>query len=75
MVAVALGPGVASACDVCYGAADSPWLDGSRAAVWLLLGVTVAVQAAFAGFFLYLRSRMKVAAARAHPLVAGEGAA
>ena len=71
----ALGPGLASACDVCYGAADSPWIDATRASVWLLLAVTVSVQAAFAAFFLCLRSRMKAAAAqRAAGLVEGEGA-
>ena len=45
------------ACEICYGKADSPWLDASRASVWLLLGVTAAVQVAFAAFFLNLRSR------------------
>ena len=60
----ALGPGAAAACDVCYGNSDSPWIDASRASVWLLLGITVAVQVAFAAFFLQLRSRMKGFAAR-----------
>ncbi len=55
----ALGPGVAVACDVCYGNSDSPWIDASRASVFLLLGITVAVQVAFAAFFLQLRRRMK----------------
>ncbi len=52
------------ACEVCYGKADSPWIDASRASVWLLLGVIVAVQVAFAAFFLNLRSR-GIAARRA----------
>ena len=55
----ALGPGAAAACDVCYGNSDSPWIDASRASVWLLLGITVALQIAFAAFFLQLRNRMK----------------
>ncbi len=72
---VILAPGLASACEVCYGAADSPWIDATRASVWLLLAVTASVQAAFAAFFLCLRSRMKAAAARsAAALVEEEGA-
>lgn len=75
LAVVILGPGQASACEVCYGAADSPWIDATRASVWLLLAVTVSVQAAFATFFLCLRRRMKAAAARsAAALVEGKGA-
>ncbi len=74
ILVVALGPGLASACEVCYGAADSPWLDANRWSVYLLLGVTASVQVAFAAFFLRLRSRMKVIAA-ADLAAAGKGAA
>ena len=70
ILVMALGPGMASACEVCYGAADSPWIDASRAAVGLLLAVTVVVLASFATFFVYLRNR-----ARAHLLVEEEGSA
>ena len=34
-------------------------IDGTKLGIFLLLGVTLAVQGAFAGFFLYLRRRAK----------------
>ena len=50
------------ACAACFGAgADSPLVDGARSGVWLLLGVTVAVQGGFAAFFIQLRRRAKKA--------------
>lgn len=49
----------ARACQACFGADDSPMIDGARIGVWVLLGVTLCVQLAFAGFFLYLRQRAK----------------
>ncbi len=64
VAAATLCPISARACDVCYGAADSPWLDATRASVWLMIGVTAAVQLAFAAFFLNLRSRIKAETAR-----------
>lgn len=72
-----LAPRVAQACEVCYGNADSPWIDAAQASVWLMLGVTAAVQVAFAVFFLKLRSRAKAAAAMrgAMRAVEGKGAA
>ena len=72
--AAALCPITIQACEVCYGAADSPWLDANRWSVYLLLGVTASVQVAFAAFFLRLRSRMKAMAA-ADLAAAGKGAA
>lgn len=62
-IAAALAPRVTRACEVCYGKADSPWIDAAQASVWLMLGVTAAVQVGFAVFFLKLRSRAKAAAA------------
>lgn len=52
-------PSVARACAACFGAADSPMIDGARVGAWVLIGVTVAMQAAFAAFFLYLRRRAR----------------
>lgn len=52
----------ARACQACFGAEDSPLLDGARLGVYLLGGLTVVVQGAFVAFFLYLRRRSKVAA-------------
>ena len=53
----------AMACEVCYGAGDnaSPLVSGARLGVFLLLGVTGAVLAAFARFFFYLRNRARQA--------------
>jgi len=53
---------LAHACQACYGvsgAADSPMIDAAKLGIFLLLGVTVAVQGSFLAFFLYLRRRGK----------------
>jgi hypothetical protein len=47
------------ACPVCFGALETPMIDGTRLGILALLGVTLAVQGAFVGFFLYLRKRAK----------------
>ena len=47
------------ACPVCFGAEETSMIDGARLGVLVMLGVLFAVQAAFAGFFLYLRKRAK----------------
>ena len=48
------------ACAACFSAAaDSPLVDGARSGVWLLLGVTLSVQGAFAAFFIQLWRRAK----------------
>jgi heme/copper-type cytochrome/quinol oxidase subunit 2 len=50
------------ACPVCFGlldAEDSSMIDGTRLGIMVLLAITLAVQGAFAGFFLYLRRRAK----------------
>jgi hypothetical protein len=47
------------ACPVCFGAAESSMIDGAKLGVVVLLGITIAVQGAFVGFFLYLRNRAK----------------
>jgi hypothetical protein len=57
--ALLLAPRLTQACEVCFGSADSPWIDASRAAVWLLLGVTVAVQGTFVFFFVSMHRRAK----------------
>lgn len=48
-----------SACPMCFGAAETSMVDGTKLGVLLLLGVTLAVQGGFLGFFLYLRKRAK----------------
>ena len=47
------------ACPVCFGAEESSMIDGTQLGIAVLLAVTVAVQGAFVGFFLYLRKRAK----------------
>ena len=47
------------ACPVCFGAAETSMVDGTRLGILVLLAVTLVVQGAFAGFFLYLRKRAK----------------
>ena len=47
------------ACPVCFGAAETPLIDGAKLGILVLLAITLAVQAAFVGFFLYLRKRAK----------------
>jgi hypothetical protein len=47
----------ALACPSCFGQASGPLIDAARLGIWLLLAVTLAVQGAFAAFFLYLRRR------------------
>jgi hypothetical protein len=55
-------PRAALACPVCFGQSDSPMALGTKMAVFFMLGVTVAVLAAFASFFIYLMRRAKLAA-------------
>ena len=47
------------ACPLCFGAAETPLIDGAKLGVLALLGVLFAVQAAFVAFFLYLRKRAR----------------
>jgi hypothetical protein len=47
------------ACPVCFGALETPMIDGTRLGILVLLAITLAVQGAFAAFFLYLRRRAK----------------
>ncbi len=48
------------ACSVCYGEAEGPLIDAARAGVFLLFGLVLSVQIAFAWFFLQLRKRSKL---------------
>jgi hypothetical protein len=47
------------ACPVCFGAHETSIIDGTRLGILVLLAVTLSVQGAFVGFFLYLRKRAK----------------
>ena len=59
LTALLCAPSPARACAACFGAEDSPMIDGARVGAWVLIGVTVAMQAAFVFFFLYLRRRAR----------------
>ncbi len=47
------------ACPLCFGAEETPLIDGAKLGVAVMLGITFAVQAGFLGFFLYLRKRAR----------------
>ena len=47
------------ACPVCFGAEETSMIDGTKLGILVLLAITLAVQGAFAAFFLYLRNRAK----------------
>jgi hypothetical protein len=53
------GSSTVLACPVCFGAHETSIIDGTRLGILVLLGVTLAVQGAFVGFFFYLRQRAK----------------
>ena len=55
-------PRVALACPVCFGQSDSPMARATNMGIFFMLGLTVSVLAAFAGFFIYLMRRAKFAA-------------
>lgn len=51
----------ALACPVCFGQSDGPMAQGLNLAILALLGITVAMLASFAAFFVYLARRAKLA--------------
>jgi hypothetical protein len=53
------GSGSAFACPVCFGAEETAMIDGAKLGVLVMLGITLAVQGGFAGFFLYLRQHAR----------------
>jgi hypothetical protein len=54
-------PGLALACPVCFGNADSPQTKAAQAGILALLAVTVVMLASIAGFFfIYLRRRIRM---------------
>jgi hypothetical protein len=50
------------ACPMCFGAEETTMIDGTKIGIFVLLGITIAIQGAFAGFFFYLRRRAKLMA-------------
>jgi hypothetical protein len=79
MMAFAIGsaPKVVLACPVCFGALEGPIADATNKAILVLLGITGAVLAGFASFFIYLIRRARIAVPPQPPAEresAGEGA-
>jgi hypothetical protein len=56
---VIAGGSTALACPHCFGAEETSMIDGTKIGVLVMLGITLSVQGAFGGFFLYLRRRAK----------------
>jgi len=54
-----LGASRVLACPVCFGAEETPLIDGAKLGVLVMLAITLAVQGGFVAFFLYLRKRAK----------------
>ena len=60
VAAILLGSGSSVfACPVCFGAEETSMIDGTKLGILVLLVITLAVQGAFVGFFIYLRNRAK----------------
>ena len=59
VVFVGLGGSTLLACPQCFGAEETSMINGTRVGILVLLAVTLVVQGAFVGFFLYLRNRAK----------------
>lgn len=57
--AVIMGSSTVFACPVCFAAEETSMINGTRIGILVLLAVTLVVQGAFVGFFLYLRKRAK----------------
>jgi hypothetical protein len=54
-------PRVTWACPVCFGDPNSPMAIGASWGILVLLGITAGLLSAFAGFFLYLIKRSRMA--------------
>ena len=54
-----VGGSTVFACPVCFAAEETSMINGTRLGILALLAVTLVVQGAFVGFFLYLRNRAK----------------
>jgi hypothetical protein len=58
----ALGGARVLACPMCFGAEETTLVEGTKLGIFVMLAIILAVQAAFAGFFIYLRRQAKRAA-------------
>ena len=60
LIAGLAAPQQSLACPVCYGAADSPMVDGMNVAIIVLMGITGSVFAGIGSFFVMMRRRSKI---------------
>ena len=58
-IMVMAGSSTVLACPHCFGAEETSLVDSTRLGVLVMLGITLAVQGAFVGFFFYLRKRAR----------------
>lgn len=49
----------AFACPMCFGAEETSMIGATKLGIVVMLGITLAVQGAFVGFFLHLRRHAK----------------
>jgi len=75
VLAIVWAPSRALACPVCFGMLDGPVADGVSKAVLALMGITGAVLAGFATFFIYLVRRSRLAVIPVGNETVREGAA
>ena len=61
LVVALAAPRLSWACPVCFGDPNSPMAIGASWGIVVLLGITAGVLCAFAGFFLYLIKRSRMA--------------
>ena len=66
-------PRAALACPVCFGNSDAPMAIATNTGIFFMIGVVIAVLAAFASFFIYLIRRANRLAADAGPAHADGG--
>jgi hypothetical protein len=59
-LSVTTAPRTALACSVCFGQSDSPMAAGINLGIFVMIGVTGTVLAAFASFFIYLMRRSRL---------------
>jgi hypothetical protein len=59
---IAAAPRAAQACAVCFGQSDSPMALSVNMGIYVLLGVTAGVLAAFGAFFVHLMRQARMAA-------------
>jgi hypothetical protein len=62
IVLLAAAPRSALACPVCFGQNDSPMAAGTNMGIFFMLALVAIMFAAFAGFFVHLMRRARLAA-------------